>query len=91
MKGYDNAELNRDRVMAYDRALMASRLLQPEFYQKTELAIIGTEKEPGPNKELFFQVCEEAQITDAKLVKHMWKIVVAAKSAYLGQAPGIIW
>jgi hypothetical protein len=88
---YSDKELNLDRLRAYDRALMASRLLQPEFYQKTELAIIGTEKNPGPSRTLFFEVCKEAQITDAKLVKHMWEIVVAAKTVYMGQAPGIIW
>jgi hypothetical protein len=89
MKGYTDEKLNMDRLRALDRALMASRLVQPEFYPQTEMAILGDGK--GPNKELFFNVCEKAHITDKELVQHMWEIVNASKRVYLGHSPAILW
>jgi hypothetical protein len=88
MKAYSNEKLNMDRLRAMDRALMASRLVQPQFYEKTEKAIKGLK---GPDKKLFLDVCKDAQITDTELVEHMWEIVVAAKKVYMSHAPGQIW
>jgi len=45
----------------------------------------------GPDRQLFFAACKEAQITDMELVEHMWEIVHAAKKVYLGQSPIILW
>ena len=90
MREYSSNELNLDRLKAFDRALMASRLVQPEFYQKTEEAIKGKDGR-GPDKELFMNVCAEAKITDKELIDHMWEIVFAARKVYLGHAPGQIW
>lgn len=80
-----------DRLRAVDRALMASRLVQPQFYARTEKAIKGPKGRGPPNEKLFREVCGDAQITDEELINHMWNIVVAAKRVYMGQAPGIIW
>jgi hypothetical protein len=85
---YSNQKLNMDRLRAIDRALMAGRLVQPQFYEKTEKAIKGPK---GPNKDLFLDVCKDAQITDTELIEHMWDIVVAAQKVYMGHAPGQIW
>jgi hypothetical protein len=90
MKAYSNEKLNMNRLQAMDRALMASRLVQPQFYEKTEKAIKGPDGK-GPNKDLFLGVCKDARITDTELIEHMWDIVVAAKKVYMGQSPGIIW
>ncbi len=79
-----------DRLRSIDRALMAGRLVQPEFYEKTEKAIKGPEGK-GPDKELFLGVCRDAQISDKELIEHMWDMVVAARKVYMGQAPGQIW
>jgi hypothetical protein len=88
MKAYSNEKLNTDRLRAMDRALMASRLVQPQFYEKTEKAIKGSK---GPDKKLFLDVCKDAQITDTELIEHMWEIVDAAKKVYMSHAPGQIW
>lgn len=90
MKAYSNEKLNMMRLQAMDRALMAGRLVQPEFYQKTEEAIRGPDGK-GPNRQLFLETCKAAQITDTELIGHMWEIVVAAKKVYMSHAPGQIW
>ena len=81
--------MNIDRLRSIDRALMAGRLVQPELYDKTEKAIKNTDEKRS--KKEFYDVCRDAKITDMELVDHMWEIVVAARSVYMGQAPGIIW
>jgi hypothetical protein len=91
MEGYSNEEVNMNRLRSIDRALMASRLVQPEFFERTEEAIIGTEKNPGPIPEKFRKVCADAQITDQELIDHILEIIVAARKVYLGHAPGVIW
>jgi hypothetical protein len=84
MKAYSNEKLNMDRLRAMDRALMASRLVQPQFYEKTEKAIKGPK---GPNKELFLDVCKDAQITDTELIEpHVGYSGCREKSLY-GPSP----
>lgn len=90
MERYSNEKLNMDRLQALDRALMASRLVQPEFYQRTEAAILGKGGK-GPDRKQFFDVCKAAQITDMDLVEHMWEILYAARKVYMGQSPIILW
>lgn len=85
MKGYSNETLNLWRLQSIDRALMAGRLVEPEFYEDTEKAI----KEP--NEKLFYETCERAKIFDQELIAHMWDIIEKAYSVYQGQSPGFLW
>lgn len=83
-----------DRLNSYDRAMDASRLIRTkEWYEATERLARSADKDESEAS--FNELCEEAGITDAQLIAHMWQIIQACYYGkgknYLAENPGPLW
>jgi hypothetical protein len=87
MKNYDEKQIHiaMERVHAYERAMIASRLIDDKFFADTDMAVRKRDKV------LFYDTCKDAKIPD-ELRDHMWKIVDAAwETVYAKMSPNPIW